>query len=672
MSVCAWLWRTGCARGRRRALLTCSASFGSIVRGRQLREAHTYRTSRGRKLPHRVIRVSYSSEPWVRQGHDAVTENSSPTDRAASHGQPAAGPAYRDRLTALAITERQLQRRHIQLGYLRLMFGIAAVVLLLPPRFYVLLAVGAFGLAARAHEVVLRRLAETRRAIAFYDHALARVEDRWAGLRPRQTRLDFAESLFAADLDLFGPGSLFELLCGARTSLGEDTLAAWLLRPAPVPEALRRQSAVEDLRSRSHLREAAARASGPATAALDLETLSAWGEASRRELPRMMTWLAPLLVALSALACWRSAVTHSLLPIAAVLLLNGCLTFFWENSYRPVFASIHGVSRSLHTVETLLRASENEPFTAPSLLQWQSRLSHAGSKASDALARLATLSTWIDARGNYLVRLLDVPLLYSLQLAMAAERWHSAYGSQLRIWLQTLGEFEALLSLSGYSFEHPEDPFPEFSAEAPAFLATGLGHPLLSGAIGVRNDVALDTQTRLLLVSGSNMSGKSTLLRSVGINTVLAFAGAPVRAHSLRLSALTLAASIQVNDSLRAGQSRFYAEILRLRAIAGAAHTHPPVLFLLDELLSGTNSTDRLTGAEGIVRDLLQSGAIGLLSTHDLALTSLAGQQAGPMRNVHFEDRIVDGALHFDYKLREGVVQRSNGIALMRLMGLDV
>ncbi len=602
--------------------------------------------------------------------HEVVTDNSPATDLPIATGQSA--EAYRDRLAALKSAEGQLQRRHIQLGYVRLLFGIAVVVLLLPPRLYVLLAIGAFGFAARAHGDVLRRLAETRRAIAFYDHAIARLEDRWAGLRPRQTRLDLSHSLFAQDLDLFGPGSLFELLCEARTSIGEDTLASWLLKPAPVQEVLSRQQAVDELRSRTPLREQVAKAPGPATAVLDPQALGAWGEATVRRLPRILPWLAPLLVALTLLACWRSAMTHSLLPVMAAIVVNRSLTFLWRRPCQTLFEKINDVSRSLHTAQALIRTLEGESFVAAPLQALQGRFLYDARRASDALARLAVLSTWTDARSNYLVRILDVLLLYSLQLATAVNRWHATHGPQIRTWLHTLGEFEALLSLSGYGFEHPEDPFPHFTENGPAFVAVGLSHPLLGAAKGIRNDVALHGKTQLLLVSGSNMSGKSTLLRSVGINTVLAFAGAPVRAHSLLISTVTLAASIQVNDSLQAGQSRFYAEILRLRAIADAAHTHPPVLFLLDELLSGTNSSDRLVGAQGIVRDLLQHGALGMLSTHDLALTSVAAEQDQAARNVHFEDHIVDGALKFDYKLREGIVERSNGIALMRLIGLDV
>ncbi len=274
---------------------------------------------------------------------------------------------------------------------------------------------------------------------------------------------------------------------------------------------------------------------------------------------------------------------------------------------------------------------------------------------------------------NGLLRAIDIPLLYSVQLGGFVQRWRqTARTFARRVAQRLLGEFEALLSLSAYHFEHPDDVFPELAPDALVYTATALGHPLLPQSTCIRNDVTLDGNTRLLLVSGSNMSGKSTLLRAVGINAVLAMAGAPVRATHLRLSPFHIGASIQINDSLQSGRSRFYAEILRLRAICDLCRADPPVLFLLDELLAGTNSHDRLEGAVGLVRELLALGAIGLLSTHDLALTGIAERDAQHIRNVHFEDQISDNRLLFDYTLRPGVVTRSNGLALMRLIGLDV
>jgi DNA mismatch repair ATPase MutS len=260
--------------------------------------------------------------------------------------------------------------------------------------------------------------------------------------------------------------------------------------------------------------------------------------------------------------------------------------------------------------------------------------------------------------------------MYPLLTALAAERWRAAHGSMIAAWLEALGEFEALLSLAGYAFEHPEDPFPEFLLDAASFQATELGHPLIPAALRVCNDVAIAGRTRALLVSGSNMSGKSTLLRTVGVNTVLAMAGAPVRAKRLQLTPLRIGASIRINDSLHEGSSRFYAEITRLRRLFEPAPL--PLLFLLDELLQGTNAADRLIGARGVIGALIKQGAIGLISTHDLALTDIAGLESGALENVHFQDELRDGKLKFGFKLHAGIVTKSNGVELMRSIGLDV
>jgi len=282
----------------------------------------------------------------------------------------------------------------------------------------------------------------------------------------------------------------------------------------------------------------------------------------------------------------------------------------------------------------------------------------------------------VDARRNQIFLPVSWLLALGAQLAFAIERWRKAHGRDLAVWIDALGEFEALGSLAGYAFEHPADPFPEIVEGACIFDGCGLGHPLIPAATMVRNDCALgappaEGRPQASLVSGSNMSGKSTLLRTVGVNTVLALAGAPVRAVSLRLSPLALGTSIRILDSLQGGASHFYAEIARLRQIVDLTEGRVPVLFLLDEMLHGTNSHDRRIGAEAVIRSLLGAGSIGLVTTHDLALAGIA--KADPrMANVHFEDHLEDGRITFDYRMRPGVVTRSNAIALMRAVGLDV
>jgi DNA mismatch repair ATPase MutS len=235
-----------------------------------------------------------------------------------------------------------------------------------------------------------------------------------------------------------------------------------------------------------------------------------------------------------------------------------------------------------------------------------------------------------------------------------------------------VGEIEALCGLAARAWEHPEEPFPELLETGPLLEAEQLGHVLLPADRVVRNDVRLGAEPSLLIVSGSNMSGKSTLLRSIGTSVVLAQAGATVRAERLRLSPLSLGASIRLNDSLQQGSSRFYAEITRLRQLVSLAEQSPPLLFLLDELLAGTNSHDRRVGAAAVIRGLIERGAVGLLTTHDLALAEIAAGLGARAVNVHFEDRLEQGRVVFDYQMRQGVVRRSNALELMRAVGLDV
>jgi DNA mismatch repair ATPase MutS len=264
------------------------------------------------------------------------------------------------------------------------------------------------------------------------------------------------------------------------------------------------------------------------------------------------------------------------------------------------------------------------------------------------------------------------PFLGRTRLALAIEACRVRQGAQLAKGLAAAGRIEGLVSLAAYAFENPADPFPEIVEPGPRLDALGMGHPLLPRAQCVRNDLCLDGARPLLVVSGSNMSGKSTLLRTAGANAVLAQAGAPVRAARLRMSTLALGATLRVQDSLLGGRSRFFAEITRLRQILDLVKARRPVLFLLDELLSGTNSDDRRTGAEAVLRRLVAAGAIGLVTTHDLALTPIADMIEPAGANVHFSDHLEDDRLVFDYRLRPGVVRQRNALAMMRAVGIDV
>ncbi|HEY4010129.1 MAG TPA: mismatch repair protein, partial [Acidobacteriaceae bacterium] len=582
---------------------------------------------------------------------------------------------YRQRIAARAAEATRGQRQHVLLGYLRLALVAAGIVVAWMSfhrhsisGWWLLAIVAAFVVVARRHSAVLQATAEARRAMRFFERGLARIEDRWAELPARGSDIDASASLFAEDLDLFRRGGLFELLDTARTSAGSDALSAWLLAPAEREAILARQAAIAELRALTSLREELASCGEQDFERLDVPRLAVWARAAAARIPVALRWLAPALVVLTiAAAVWFFATDRGW-PLLVVVVVDATITFALKRRTSALFAGAERASRSARLASVLITRWERQGFSSPLLADLRSTF---GQEAGAALARLATLALMIEHRGNLIVRILDAPLMYSVQLAGATQAWRRRHGDSLERWLRALGELEALSSLATYSFEHPDDPFPELCDGDARFEARSLGHPLLAASRCVRNDVAIGDETRLLLVSGSNMSGKSTLLRAVGINAVLAMAGAPVRAASLRMSPLRIGASIQVNDSLREGRSRFYSEILRLRAICALAEEHPPVLFLLDELLDGTNSSDRLTGATGIANALLAAGAIGMISTHDLALTEIAAGD-GALRNVHFEERIENGEMHFDFKLRDGVVTTRNGMALMRMIGLRV
>src|SRR5262249_20101321 len=245
-------------------------------------------------------------------------------------------------------------------------------------------------------------------------------------------------------------------------------------------------------------------------------------------------------------------------------------------------------------------------------------------------------------------------LMWGTQFAHAIERWRAISGKAIRRWLDVLGQFEALCALAAYAWENPADPFPEIVEQGPCYEAEALAHPLLPRGKCVPNDLTLGAAQRVLIVSGSNMSGKSTYLRTVGINAVLALAGAPVRARRVRISPLAVGATLRIQDSLQAGRSRFFAELLRLQPAVDLARGPVALMFLLDEIFAGRNSHDRQVGAESLVGGLVEAGAIGLVTTHDLSLTRIAEQLAPRAANVHFADRFEEGEMLFDYRLRPG------------------
>jgi len=573
-----------------------------------------------------------------------------------------------------------LDRRHLLLSNTRL--GAAAIIAIvlwlvvfresLSAWWLVVGAVG-FTALATAHARVLQRIERGRRAAALYERALERLSGRWQGAG-RNGEHFLTNHSYARDLDLYGHASLFELLNTARTEAGEGTLAGWLGNGATLDEVLARQIAVEELRPKLDFRE-------------DLSVLAAEGQVSRtgalaqwaaspavgfsRALPVILAALAAVTAALAVLA-YEEVVPPGI--AVAWLFVQYGIVRAWRRKLELVITRVGQPVDDLAVVAELLARIEREPAVAPRLAALEAALSTHGLVASRAIAKLTQLVSLREScTHNLLFSPFTAALLVPDQLTIAIDGWHAAHGHAVEGWLRAVGELEALSALATHAYEHPGDPFPVLEPNGPLFRADALAHPLLAEDAAVRNDVTLGADgTRVIVLSGSNMSGKSTLLRAVGVNVVLALAGAPVRATKVVVSPLVIGATLRINDSLEEGQSRFYAEILRIRTIVEAARGSVPLLFLLDEILHGTNSHDRRIGAEAIVRTLVDAGAIGFITTHDLALTELPSRLGAAAVNKHFADRIEDGRIVFDYRMRPGVVEHSNALALMRAVGLDV
>ncbi len=531
-----------------------------------------------------------------------------------------------------------------------------------------------FAVLVVLHARIVERLERARRAVRFYELGMARLENRWMGRGEPGERFRNPAHVYSEDLDLFGKGSLFELLCTARTRGGEDTLARWLLAPASSEKVTARHQVVLDLRSRLDLREELAVLGDVIRAGMDPEGAARWGQAPPVLFPAGARVLAPLLASavVVTFGLYMGRVSTRT-PFMIALLVELAYGFFLGSRTLRVTSAVDAPARDLGLLAKLLARIETEAFEAPLLRRMQTELKSSTLVASSEIGRLRRLVDRMDWQRNIVFAPIAIAVLWSAQIAIAIERWRKRAGPHIGSWIAAVGEFEALLALAAYSYEHPSDPLPELIEIAGGgFEAEGIAHPLMPESQAVRNDVELGGSQRLLIVSGSNMSGKSTLLRAVGLNTVLAWAGAPVRATRLRITPLHLGASIRVLDSLQDGRSRFYAEITRLREIVDLTQGGAAVLFLIDELLSGTNSHDRKIGAGAIFRTLVDRGALGLVTTHDLALTAIAADLSPRATNVHFEDLLAEGKLHFDYRLRQGVVERSNALDLMRSVGLEV
>ncbi len=610
-------------------------------------------------------------------------------------GSPA--EIYQRRRTVLGREVEELEQRSRRLSMVRLtVFSIGAVSLLvtlfpgpIPSRWGFLVA-GLSGVAFLAmvlgHDRVLKRLERSRGLFQIQSESLARLERRWddlpLGLRDRLS--DGEESLpaFAQDLDIFGRASLVQLLGTVETPAGSSTLDSWLLTPADPEEILARQAAVEELAEEVEFRQLLqlqGRLKADPTHRLD--AFLDWAEGEpwwlRRKVGRWgvraLTLVTPLLGLGAVAGFWPFR------WCALLLVGNLALSYRFVGRIYGVFARVSERERPFAQYARVFEHLQAFDGQAPRLRALKSALQSTGAAAFEEMARLHTIVERSDLRFSSLHFLIQAFTLWDFHILSSLETWQTRAGGQVRRWFEALGEWEAMSALAGLRFDHPHWTWPTVTPEAKSFEARQLGHPLLPPERCVTNDVEVGPEGSFLLVTGSNMSGKSTLLRSLGLNAVLAQAGGPVCAQALKHPPLRLGTSIRVEDSLEQGTSFFLAELQRLKDVVDAADvgaadgSGQKLFYLLDEILRGTNSAERQVAVQKVVEHLVGVGALGAVSTHDLELAELP-ELVAAVRPVHFRETLHSGddeePMTFDYRLRSGVATTRNALKLLELVGL--
>lgn len=520
-----------------------------------------------------------------------------------------------------------------------------------------------------------RRAGLAMRRVLFYSQGLARLSGESTQTGHTGEAFAVPGHVYGNDLNVIGPNSLFGMLATTRTALGHEALAEALLTLRSAAEARSRQAAVQELTDAYDLREKVALLGRSEFEQVPADSFARW---LREERPRLPGFLQPALYVLNALwiavflAGWFGHVDQTTLlrNVAAALALQGALCLLYRETVREELDGVERLAGQAAIVRNGLRLLTGSSFHSEHMLALQTS-AEGDDRVLAKLQRLLALEEQRAKEWYYAPALL---LSVGTHTAIGLQRWKRKYAAPMLHWLRVWSEFDALLALSTYAAEHPEHVYAELEeagTESAVFVAREMKHPLLPAKEAVANDITLDAQTRFLLISGSNMAGKSTLLRAMGANAVLALAGVPVPVSSLRLGVSGIGSSLAITDSLAERKSKFLAEVERLRAIVALAERQRAgTLFLIDEILSGTNSLDRKAAAEAVLRSLLDAGAIGAISTHDLTLTALAEMSDVNGCNVHMASPDENDPLGFDYKLKDGVNQTTNALAIVRMLGL--
>jgi MutS domain V/MutS domain III len=496
-----------------------------------------------------------------------------------------------------------------------------------------------------------------------------------------QFHADGLESLprdhhYANDLDLFGHASLYQYLNRTTSEPGNNTLAGWLLNPATSQTIAARQAAVKELSVDTVWRQKLQALGKIKKIRLETkERLRSWFEEDDRFI-HVKTWqilrfLVPsVLVIVIALNIGDIIGSHAR---NYCLLASALLAFYISKKVTPIHQQVSKMSEELEVLADSIQLVEQASFSSPYLQQLQEQFNQEHQKASARLNALKRILERLDLRFNFVVFIpLDILLQWDLQQAIALEKWKKHNHRHVLSWFAALGEFEAVSSLATLSFNHPGWAYPVIKDEYFYIKGKEIAHPLIPSSRRVSNFVSIENSGEIMLVTGSNMAGKSTYLRSIGINVVLAMAGGPVCAKELSLSPVQLISSMRIADNLEESTSTFYAELKKLKTVIEKVNRKEPVFILLDEILRGTNSLDRHTGSLALIKQLIKHKAPAIIATHDVELAKIKQEYPGNILNYHFDVQVSNDELYFDYKLKEGICSSLNASILMKKIGIEL
>jgi DNA mismatch repair ATPase MutS len=518
------------------------------------------------------------------------------------------------------------------------------------------------------------RKAFCKELIRINEEEIGALDWKFDGFNPGTEYLD-TDHPYTSDLDIFGENSLFQYLNRTSISKGRDQLAAWLSRPIPAEEIIRRQGSVKELSQNFEWRQ-------------EFLATGRMSEETREDYMQLQQWLGEKLF-----LAGKKFYAYMLYILPALTMLSLILAFVWIPYNIPIFLVLiqlgivginlriinhhhNQISRKYKLIEKfsrLIKQIEESEFSSEYLLRLQKNLFSSGIKAGQQLHRLARLVVRFDRRLNMIMGfILNGLLMWDLHCLLWLERWKIANAKEMPAWFEILGEFEALNSFACFHFNNPWSVFPEFSPPNTIIEAESIGHPLIPSRENIRNNIRIGEPGEFMLITGSNMAGKSTFLRTVGVNMILAGAGAPVIADRMTWHPVRIFTSMRVKDSLSSRESTFYAELKRLHLIIESIKTGQKMLVILDEILKGTNSRDKHLGSDMFIRQLISEGCVGLIATHDLALGRLEEEFPDTLTNYCFEVQIENGEFHYDYKLRKGICQTMNATELMKKMGISI